>query len=613
MLDIFRKKAKIIIYLTAFVFIVGMAIMGIGGLFDQGRRTNVGKIAGRTVSYQEYLQYFQNTLRNHVQENPDEELDENTVQMLNDQTWQQLVQRVLFEREIKRRRIRVTDKDVIDRLKNNPPDFIKQAEFFQTNGVFDQQKYLETLISGRTPDGQPIDLDWLERHVREQLPYELLLEDVQAEVVITEDDVREDFISRNNKADAKIIFFNPNKVRDVDVTDEEIEEYYHENLESYKKAPSCRYDYVRFDVRATPQDEEIVFEQINEIWNRVVAGEDFAELARQYSQDESNAPMGGDLGHFSRGMMVPEFEEAAFNMKVGEVSPPVKTEFGWHIIKLTDIRSEGSDEKEVTSEPYVVQKEVQASHILLKTEASETTKELIRQQAEEFRNLVVKKGDIHEAASERGFSVQKSGTFERNAHFIQGLGRFQDMVEFAFNNRVGAVPPVRLATAGDFYVLQLAEKLPEHYQELSAVRARIRTAVRTRKRQERVVEMAREFKNNHSPENYLPMATQEDWDIIEADDITIDRSIPRAGLVRELNEAILSAQEGQFTDVIVGDRGAFIAYIEKRYQPDMDEYAERIEELKEQLKSRKRSQHLNDWFQKLVQDADIEDNRHLFF
>ncbi len=74
---------------------------------------------------------------------------------------------------------------------------------------------------------------------------------------------------------------------------------------------------------------------ILEVEERLKKGESFASLAERYSMDGSRR-RGGDLGYFGRGMMVKEFENAAFSLKKGEVSPPVKTQFGYHIIKRTD-------------------------------------------------------------------------------------------------------------------------------------------------------------------------------------------------------------------------------------------------------------------------------------
>ncbi len=600
MLDIFRKKAKIIIYVTAFVFIVGMAIMGISGLFER-RSTSIGKIAGRNISYQEYMQWLQNTYQNYMAENPDVQPDEQTFERLNDQTWQQLVQKILFDQEIKRRRIRISDNQVIDKMKNDPPAFIKEAEVFHTDGVFDSELYLYTLRTGLTPNGQPLDLSWLEYHVRDQLPYELLFEKIKNEVTITEADVEQDYIMKNDKANAKVIFFDPTKITQVEVTDEEIEEYYNSNRDEFKKKPSVRYDYVRFQMQPSERDQNEVLELAMAIYKQLIEGADFSAMALEYSQDPGNAERGGDLDYFGRGRMVPEFEETAFNMEIGEISEPVKTQFGWHIIKLTDKRI-GAD-----NEP-----EVRASHILLRVEASELTKLEIKDKAEEFRQLVVKKG-IREAAEESELTVMESGPFEENAQFIQGVGRFEDLVEFGFAKRVGAVPDVKESANGDLYVLQIVEKLPERYDELTIVSNRIKTNLETNKKRELVKERAEEFFASKEPEEFLPAATREGWEIIEAQDVTIDRSIPRIGKVDELNEAILAANSGEYTPLIKGERGAYLAFVEERSKPDMEYFAERKEFLMEEMSEREKNQHLNEWYRKLMEDAEIVDNRHLFF
>jgi len=110
----------------------------------------------------------------------------------------------------------------------------------------------------------------------------------------------------------------------VSVTPEEVQKYYDDNKDKYKAEEQVKASHILVDTE----------EEAKKAKERVDKGEDFAEVAKAISKCPS-APRGGDLGFFGRGRMVPEFEAAAFGLKEGEVSPPVKTQFGWHIIKAT--------------------------------------------------------------------------------------------------------------------------------------------------------------------------------------------------------------------------------------------------------------------------------------
>ncbi|WP_274584779.1 peptidylprolyl isomerase [Neisseria leonii] len=107
---------------------------------------------------------------------------------------------------------------------------------------------------------------------------------------------------------------------------------------------------------------------IHKLWREARSGQDFAQLARQYSQDAGSAPQGGDLGWFSDGVMVPEFEAAVKSLEPGQLSRPVKSQFGWHIIRLNETRESGSPEarrRHAVRNLIVQQKAAQAQAALL--------------------------------------------------------------------------------------------------------------------------------------------------------------------------------------------------------------------------------------------------------
>ncbi|WHX39894.1 peptidylprolyl isomerase [Mesobacillus sp. AQ2] len=112
----------------------------------------------------------------------------------------------------------------------------------------------------------------------------------------------------------------------IKVTEEEMKTYFEENKESFDQKEQVKASHILVEDEATAK----------KVKKELDSGKDFAELAKEYSTDASNAAKGGDLGYFGKGEMAKEFEEAAFGMKVGEVSAPIKTDFGYHIIKVAD-------------------------------------------------------------------------------------------------------------------------------------------------------------------------------------------------------------------------------------------------------------------------------------
>ncbi|MDU2584705.1 MAG: peptidylprolyl isomerase, partial [Anaerococcus prevotii] len=118
-----------------------------------------------------------------------------------------------------------------------------------------------------------------------------------------------------------------------EVTDDEIKKYFEDNKDEFEKVDASH---------ILVQDEETA----KEIKEKIDNGEDFAKLAEEYSTDTASAKNGGSVGAFAKGQMVKEFEDAAFAMKEGEVSDPVKSQFGYHIIKVNKVTDSFEDSKE---------------------------------------------------------------------------------------------------------------------------------------------------------------------------------------------------------------------------------------------------------------------------
>jgi peptidyl-prolyl cis-trans isomerase C len=144
---------------------------------------------------------------------------------------------------------------------------------------------------------------------------------------------------------------------DVTLSGEEVRAYYDGHLEMFR-APeqvSARHILIRLAPDASEEEADEALSRIEEIRRRIVGGEDFAEVARELSEDAS-AAAGGELGWFSRDRMVPGFSEAAFSLPLGALSEPVRSEFGYHLIEVTERAEErvmGYEEVEAELSRYL--------------------------------------------------------------------------------------------------------------------------------------------------------------------------------------------------------------------------------------------------------------------
>lgn len=296
---------------------------------------------------------------------------------------------------------------------------------------------------------------------------ELSAEEIQAfydankQRYLTEETVSVDYVVLS-KADIKA---------DIQVDEEEIEQGYQDYLDQLGDTEERKASHILIETNDDRNDEAAasLAKQISE---KATGGENFAELAKQYSDDIGSKNVGGDLGFNTRGGFVEEFDDALFAMTEGQVSEPVKTEFGYHVIKLEDIRK-----------PEALSKEDKQADIIAEVKASQIN-EMFAEQSEELAAAAFENDNIENliAHTDLGLKAQNSGMFSRTQG--KGIALNASVRNAAFDEKVLAdreLSDVIEVSSEQIVVIGLSKHAEPAVKPLADVRTLIENQLATEK------------------------------------------------------------------------------------------------------------------------------------
>lgn len=264
----------------------------------------------------------------------------------------------------------------------------------------------------------------------------------------------------------------------IEVSEETLRQTYEERAEQFSSPEERRVRHILIEVPRDGGDEAeaAAKAEAERLLARLDEGAAFAELAREHSDDPGSAEEGGDLGFMGKGVMDEAFEQAAFSLEPGEPGGPVRSAFGYHIIKVEEVR--GGDVQPFEEVRDQLKQRVQR----------ERAEARFYEQSEQLANLTYEQPDALEPAAEAlGLTVQKTGYFDRSGG--EGIASNQEVVKTAFSGEVLAEgfnsQPVELDT-NHLVVLRVEDHRPERQQSLDEVRDRVAEAVRRQKASEAV-------------------------------------------------------------------------------------------------------------------------------
>jgi len=340
----------------------------------------------------------------------------------------------------------------------------------------------------------------------------------------------------------------------------DVERYYNEHLGTYTTPEQVRASHIL--LKTDGKNDADVKAKAEGILKEAKAGGDFAALAKKYSEDDSNAPQGGDLDYFARGRMVPEFDNAAFNLKPGEVSDLVKTQFGYHIIKVTDRK------------PAIV-RDLKDPALYSEIETT-VLKDLAEAQVNDLAESLAREGTtpqlLDKAAAARGLKVEESAPFPRGG-IVPQLGPQSPISSLAFEQADNVVSqPIDVPTGRVlFYV---SGKQASYVPKLEDARAKVRDDVI----QSRAVELAKKKADEvaaqlKSAADFKKAAKAAGFDAVTSEPLARGAVIPNVGKSPEVDAVAFSLPAGAVSGPIVTPQGAAIVKVDARQEVSPAEYA----------------------------------------
>ncbi len=600
MLRSMRRNTKIIMLVVAIAF-VGLMVfqwgMDISGRSSPQASGEVGRVNGMSISYQIWSRTYRN-LTDQARAQKGSALDDRELAFVEDQAWNQLVSEILIEQELDRRGITVTDEEVRLAFQTSPPPWLVENELFQTGGQFDYQKYRE-FFSGPAVDPQL--LLQIEQYYRNVLPRARLMEQVSSGIYVADSELWSLYRDRSERVRVTYIAFDPEiQVEDsaVTVADDEMLRYYEEHLDDFQQPASAEVTLVEFSRVPGPADTAAALELANRLRAETLAGADFAELATQHSVDPGSGPQGGDLGWFSQGDMTPTFEAAAFELQQpGQISEPVLSPYGYHIIKLEEREEE----------------RVHASHILLPIRLQGATEEQLLGGVDSFERIALSDG--LDAAIDSLGVTGRSLTLALGSDFVPGMGLFRPVHTWAFHDStvVGDLSPVYETDAG-FYFFELDTRTAESHLPF----ADAESAVRRRVMAEKKTEVARGIVDRISAQleqgtTLDELATEYDLAFQTSTLFTRFDFVPGLGQANDVTGTSFGLQLNQTAGPIEADGRFYFLQLVERVEADRATFEAVKEDMRAQLTLQRQQSALDEWLADLRDEADVEDWRQDLF
>ena len=587
-----------------------------------GAREVVAQINGRTLTAGDFQQRYLSQVQAYRQQFGGNLNDQLLRQLgIDQQILSQMIDEQVGLIEAEQNGITVSDDELAQQIFSIPA--------LQENGRFIGEQRYEQLLLSQNP---PMTKMQFEDSLRRSMVLDKLRAALTDWMAVSDGDVQREYNQRNEKVKLQVVALTEAKFRSgVTVTDadiashfeahkaeyrigeqrkikyllldreqarlkisvppSDIQRYYNDNIQQYQTPEQVKASHIL--LKTEGKDEAAVRQKAEEVLKEVKSGGDFAALAKKYSEDEGSKANGGDLDYFSRGRMVPEFEKVAFTLEPGQVSDLVKSQFGFHIIKVVDKRAGA------TRPLDEVRSQIQDQLAL------QLADQRITDQAAQFASRIKTIADLEPVARELQTMVQESGLFQRGDP-VPGLGAAPQVAAAAFTLQ-GTAASAPLGTARGPVFIAVSERKDPYVPMLDEVKEKVREdlikAKATEASRERASAIATALK---SSKDFAAAAKAQGLEAKDTELVPRGAALPDIGVSPEVDRVAFSLPAGSVSDPIQTTDGTVIVRVVEKHDVTPDELRQGQEAFRAELLNERRARFFSAYMGKAREKMKVE-------
>jgi len=593
-----RGLAKYVWVLVALFFVGGFLLYETSGLMGRTPVTTTTAVAvvnGHEILYRDYMARVQNQIQSE-QQRDGRSLTQDDQRRIENAVFDQMVNDVLLADEYQRRGIVVTDDEVREFARYAPPPWITSAQELQTNGQFDAQKYQRLLASPQARQGGL--LVQLENYYRTEIPREKLYDQVSNGVYVADPELWRAWKDQHDSAQVSYVAFTPtlDTSGGKSIPDSDLRSYFDAHKSEFESPARAALSVIMLPRTITAADTAAAKAHAEQLRADIIKGEKFEDVAKRESADSASGANGGDLGKGPKGRFVAEFEKAAYALPVGEISQPVLTPFGFHLIRV--------DSKQGDT--------LGVHHILVRITESDTATTRIDKEADAISRLAAQSEDgskLDSAAKLYKLPILHIQAFE-NEPAVVGTQVIPSASAWAFGGGAKRGETSELFDDDNGYYLARLDSLHAGGEpKFDDVKEQVRLRVAQQQALDRLVPEAQKLASAAAGSSLEAAATAAGKKIEQSPMFSRGSLVPGLGQFTEPIGAAFALPVGAVSAPVKSTQGVYVLRVDKRTLADSVAWAAQKQAQRAVRLNQLRQQKVQMFMQDLRKAAKVDDRR----